>query len=87
MDSQDLLLLIGLILIMMTTQQNIHILGAQGLLMVIGLKLLIKRTRIKINRTMLYDLFIFDKILIPSIPGDPEHSVFYSVVIMIKYIL
>ena len=46
MGGQGLLLLIGLkILIIMTSPQNIVILGAQGLLMLMGSKFLIKMTR------------------------------------------
>ena len=46
MGGQGLLLLIGIkILIIMTSLQNIVILGAQGLLILMGSKFLIKMTR------------------------------------------
>ena len=48
MGGQGLLLLIGLkILIIMTSLQNIVILGVQGLLMLMGSKFLIKMARLQ----------------------------------------
>ena len=64
MGSQSLLVLIGLkILVMMTSQQTIVISGAQGLLILMESKFLIKMTRllIKIKRTMFCGLVIFLK--------------------------
>ena len=77
MGGQGLLLLIGLkILIIMTSLQNIVILGAQDLLMLMELKFLIKMTRlqnIKMKERCFAAWSSLSKILIPSTSGDPDH--------------
>ena len=63
MGGQGLLLLIGIkILIIMTSLQNIVILGAQGLLMLMGSKPLIKMTR---PQKMFYSEVMIIKIFSP----------------------
>ena len=62
MDSQGLLVLIGLkVLVMMTSLQNVIISGAQGLLMLIGSKCLTRLQNIKKKRIMFCSLVIFIK--------------------------
>ena len=77
MGGQGLLFLIGLkLLIIMTSLQNIVILGAQSLLMLMGSKFLIKMTRpqnIKMKEQCFAAWSSLSKILIPSTSGDLEH--------------
>ena len=77
MGDQGLLLLIGLkFLIIMTSLQNIGILGTSGLLMLMGSKVLIKMTRLQ-NIKMKEQCFVawssLLKILILSTSEDLEH--------------
>ena len=74
----------------LTSLQNIAILGAQGLLMLMGSKFLIKMTRpqnIKMKEQRFAAWSSVSKILIPSTSGDLEHpnkQCFCSEVMMIK---
>ena len=72
-------ILIGLkVLIMMNSLQNIIILGAQDLLMLMGSKFLIKVTRlqnIKIKEKCFVACSSLSKIMIPSKSGGLEYLV------------
>ena len=69
MGSQGLLFLIGLkVLTMMTSLQNVAILGAQGLPMLTGPVKVTLPQNIKIQRTMFCSLIIFIK------GFDPMHQ-------------
>ena len=63
------------VLVMMNSLQNIVISGAQGLLMLMGSKCLIKMTRPEniVFYLNVCGLVIFIKILIPSTSGSLEH--------------
>ena len=88
MGIRDLLLLVGLkALILMISLQNMVILGAQGLLMLMASKVFAKDDQVAKLSLMFYSLVIFVKTFV-SInirkPWEPKITLFYSDVIMVK---